>query len=61
MNKDYSNKEYQDYVKKKSPKSNTVKDTFMAFVVGGLICMFAERIANLISSSKISKETVRLA
>ncbi len=38
---DYFNlnaKEYEEYVKQMSPKSNIVKDTLLAFAIGGLIC-----------------------
>lgn len=33
---------YQEYVKKKMPKSNLLKECIMAFIVGGLICTFGE-------------------
>ncbi len=33
---------YQDYVKQAMPKSNLLKECAMAFVVGGLICVFGE-------------------
>ncbi len=38
---------YQDYVKKTMPKSNLVKECIMAFLVGGLICVFGEAINDL--------------
>ena len=33
--------EYQQYVKQKAPKSPLLKDTVLAFVVGGAICVTA--------------------
>ena len=34
-----SPQEYGAYVKQKAPKSPIVKDTVMAFVIGGAICV----------------------
>ncbi len=34
----YSKKEYSDYVDKKAKKSPIVRNTILAFVIGGLIC-----------------------
>lgn len=61
MNKDYTKKEYQDYVKKKSPKSNIVRDTIYAFVIGGLICIIAEGIADYLRYREVSEEIVKVA
>jgi len=33
---------YQEYVKKKMPKSNLLKECALAFLVGGLICVLGE-------------------
>ena len=38
--------EYQQYVKQKAEKSPIVKDTVMAFVIGGLICVLGQLIQN---------------
>ncbi len=38
---------YQQYVKKSMPKSNLIKECIMAFLVGGLICVFGEAINDL--------------
>jgi stage V sporulation protein AC len=35
---------YQQYVKKNMPKSNLLKECIMAFLIGGLICVFGEAI-----------------
>ena len=37
-------KEYQEYVKQKSPKSPIVKDTALAFLIGGAICALGQLI-----------------
>ena len=36
--------EYQQYVKQKAPKSPLLKDTVLAFVVGGAICVVGQLI-----------------
>jgi len=41
------NKEYQDYVNSKSPKSNLLINCLMAFLVGGVICTVGQVISNI--------------
>ena len=41
---DMTPQEYQAYVKKKEPKSPIVKDTLLAFVIGGIICVVGQLI-----------------
>ena len=41
-----SPQEYQQYVKQKAKKSPIIKDTVMAFVIGGLICVLGQLIQN---------------
>ena len=43
---DMSPKEYQKYVKQKSKKSPIVKDTVLAFLIGGTICVIGQLIRN---------------
>lgn len=43
---DMTPKEYQAYVKQKAPKSPIVKNTLLAFLVGGAICMIGQLISN---------------
>lgn len=38
------NKQYQDYVKQKSPSSNLLKNSICAFLVGGSICAIGQLI-----------------
>lgn len=42
-----TNKEYQEYVKQKSPNSPILKNCFNSFWVGGLICMLGQIIMEL--------------
>ena len=51
-----SPKEYQDYVKQKSPKSPIVKDTLFAFCIGGAICVVGQAIQNGWMSAGLGKE-----
>lgn len=41
-----SPQEYQQYVRRKAPKSPIVKDTVLAFLVGGAICVLGQLITN---------------
>ena len=51
-----SPKEYQNYVKEKSPKSPIVKDTVLAFLIGGAICVLGQAIQNGWMSAGLGKE-----
>ncbi|HHV99681.1 MAG TPA: stage V sporulation protein AC [Clostridiaceae bacterium] len=43
-------KEYEKYAEKIAPKSNIVRNTARAFVVGGLICVVGQIITNFLKS-----------
>ena len=43
---DMTPKEYQDYVKQNAPKSPIAKNTLLAFLVGGAICMVGQLISD---------------
>ena len=43
-------KDYQEYVNKKSPNSPIIKNCFNAFWVGGLICSIGQIILNICKS-----------
>lgn len=45
----YTNKEYQDYLNRKSPNSSIFKNMVWAFVIGGLICVVGQAIFDLYS------------
>lgn len=51
-----SPKEYQQYVHQKAKKSPIVKDTVLAFVIGGLICVIGQAIQNGWSAAGLNQE-----
>ena len=53
---DMTPKEYQDYVAKKAKKSPIVKDTALAFLIGGAICTLGQGIQELWSAAGLDKE-----
>lgn len=46
MDKNYTNKEYEQYVSQKSKNSPIIKNIIFAFFVGGFICLVGEFIKN---------------
>ena len=48
-------KEYQEYVKQKSPQSPIVRDTALAFLIGGAICAIGQLIQNGFLSMGLEK------
>ena len=54
-------KEYQDYVAKKSKKSPIVKDTLLAFFIGGAICTLGQGIQALWTAAGLDKESAGTA
>lgn len=57
MNFNMTNKEYEEYVKTKSPNSATFKDCLHAFLIGGLICLSGQIIIDFFLSKGFTKET----
>ena len=53
---DMTPQEYQTYAQKKAPKSPIVKDTALAFVIGGLICVLGQLIQNFWSSQGLDTQ-----
>ena len=51
-----SAKDYPEYVKKRMKKSPIWKDTALAFVIGGAICVLGQGIMNLWGMTGISKQ-----
>ena len=51
-----SPQEYQRYVKEKAKKSPIVKDTALAFVIGGLICVLGQAIQNGWAAAGLSQQ-----
>ena len=58
---DMSPKEYQEYVKQKSKKSPIVKDTVLAFLIGGAICVMGQLIRNSWSAYGLAAEDAATA
>ena len=54
---DMTPKEYQDYVAKKAKKSPIVKDTALAFLIGGGICTLGQGIMELWTAAGLDKES----
>lgn len=48
--------EYEQYVESKAKKSPLLKDVFLAFVSGGLICIIGQIITNIFLSRGVEKE-----
>ena len=58
---DITPKEYQDYVAKKAKKSPIVKDTLLAFLIGGAICTLGQGIMELWTAAGLDKESAGTA
>ncbi|MDY3985698.1 stage V sporulation protein AC [Dysosmobacter sp.] len=58
---DMSPQEYQQYVQDKSPKSPIVKDTVLAFLIGGLICVLGQAIQDSWGAAGLDKEAAGTA
>lgn len=54
-------KDYYEYVKKKMPKPNYLKNCIWAFVVGGLISVVGQFITNYFKSNGLDKKAVAAA
>ena len=54
-------KEYQDYVAKKAKKSPIVKDTLLAFFIGGAICTLGQGIQELWTAAGLDKDAAGTA
>ena len=54
-------KEYQDYVARKAKKSPIVKDTLLAFFIGGAICTLGQGIQELWTAAGLDKESAGTA
>ena len=51
-----SNQDYKKYVQKKAKKSPIVKDTLLAFLIGGAICTLGQGIYNLAFSAGLTAQ-----
>ena len=60
MGLEMSNQAYNDYVMKKAEKSPLVKDTLLAFLIGGAICTLGQAIRALALSRGLSQDQAGL-
>ena len=58
MQKVFTKEEYRKYVERKSPKSKVARNIARAFVVGGLICVLGQFIANLLKMRGLDQDSV---
>ncbi len=58
MEQDFTKKEYEKYVQKKSPNSPLGKNMIMAFIIGGLICVIGQVVTNFFKSRGLDTEEV---
>ncbi|MGM9619518.1 MAG: stage V sporulation protein AC [Oscillospiraceae bacterium] len=58
---DMTPQEYQQYVKDKQPKSPIVKDTLLAFLFGGAICVLGQLIMEFWKSRGLDQEAAGTA
>ena len=58
---DMTPKEYQDYVAQKAKKSPIVKDTLLAFFIGGAICALGQGIQALWTAAGLDKDATGTA
>ena len=57
----FNDKKYREYVEKKSPKPNYIKNVVWAFLVGGIICTIGQIINNYLFSKGLDKKEVATA
>ena len=58
---DITPKEYQEYVAKKAKKSPILKDTALAFLIGGAICVLGQGVTELWTAAGLDKEAAGTA
>lgn len=58
---DITPQEYQKYVAKKAKKSPILKDTALAFLIGGAICVLGQGITELWTAAGLDKEAAGTA
>lgn len=61
MKNKMTNKQYNEYVKKKTPKSPVISDCIKAFISGGIICSIGEMFRHLYGMLNLSTELTATA
>ena len=57
MKNEMTNKEYNEYVKTKTPNSKVVLNSFKAFISGGIICVIGQCILMLLKKCGFDEDT----
>lgn len=57
MKNEMTNKEYSEYVKKKTPNSKVVLNSLKAFISGGIICVIGQCILTVLKKCGLDEET----
>ena len=58
----YSNEEYQEYIKEKSPNSKLLRNMLRAFFIGGGICAIGQGVENIYKDFfEFSEESIKVA
>ncbi len=56
-----TNEQYQKYVDKKTPNSTLAKDVFLAFLIGGFICIIGQLISDGYEKLGLPEDIVNMA
>ncbi|MDR2502497.1 MAG: SpoVA/SpoVAEb family sporulation membrane protein [Oscillospiraceae bacterium] len=59
--KKMSNTEYNNYVSRRAPKSPIVRNTILAFIIGGLICCVGQTFMLLLKKGGVRTESIPAA
>lgn len=54
-----SEKEYAKFVKDRAPKSKTLRDTLIAFAVGGGICVLGQALGDLYAALRVPEQAAQ--
>ena len=60
MKHEMTNKEYGEYVKKKTPNSTILKNCVKAFLIGGLICAIGEGFIQIYQAAGLDEESAAI-
>lgn len=54
-----TNKDYDKFVKDRAPRSPFLKDVLLAFLIGGLICVIGQALADIFDAAGLSETNSR--
>jgi len=61
MEQKFTAEQYSKYVGERTPKSRIVRDTVLAFLIGGTICVIAQIISECMKRMGVDEETTKTA